>query len=272
MITSTRHPLVQAFRRAAERPGRDPDRRVVLDGPRLIADALDAGAVIEHVLVTREAVAGRLAVLDARLRAGGARVHEAAARVVQAAADVTTSQGIVALARRPPVAEDVVLAHPELVLLVADAVQDPGNLGTMIRTAVAAGATAVAVTRASADPWAPKAVRATMGAVFKIPLLKSETPQLIERLLERQAHVYIADAHADLDYTAAPLIPPLAVVIGNEAAGPDPRWRAAGVRVRIPLWGPIESLNAAVAAALLLYEVARRRAGLGPPARATSAE
>jgi TrmH family RNA methyltransferase len=258
VITSTRHPLVREFRDAAAAGRRDPDRRILLDGPRLVADALDAGVSIEVALVAAGA-APAAALLRERLRAAGARVHDASDRVVQAAGDVKTSQGIAALARRPDPADLRRLDAPDLVLLVADGIADPGNLGTMIRTALAAGATAVAITERAADPFLPKTVRATMGAVFRIPLIDVPVATLAPALTERRVTVFVADARADLDYTRAALAPPLAIVVGNEADGPDPRWREIGTGIRVPLHGPAESLNAAIAAGVLLYECARRR-------------
>lgn len=271
MITSTRHPLVQTLRRLGEHPRGDPEQRMLLEGPRLIEEAVDAGIVIEAALVALESASARTETLAARLRAAGVRVHEATPRVVQAASRVVTAQGIVAAARRPPAADETVLEARDLLLLVADGIQDPGNLGTMVRTAVAAGATAVAVTEGTADPYQPKVLRATMGAGFRLPLLRIAGPALRAALAARAVRVLVADARGPVDYTEAPVAPPIAIVIGNEAAGPDPAWAATGTRVRIPLYGPVESLNAAVAAGVLLYEVARRRrasaAGLEPPRR-----
>ncbi|MGQ0568179.1 MAG: TrmH family RNA methyltransferase [Armatimonadota bacterium] len=258
MITSTRHPLVRTFRRIGEHPHRDPQSRLLLDGPRLIAEALDAGIIVETVLVGSGPPADRYKALVARLRDMGARVHEAAPQVVQAASAVVTSPGIVAVAKRPAPGDVAVLARSDLVLLVADGIGDPGNFGTMVRTAVASGATAVASTGASVDPLAPKVLRATVGAAFKIPILRIAQAELRALLAARAVRVLVADAHALLDYTDAPLSPPVAIVIGSETSGPDPAWRATGTGVRIPLFGPVESLNAAIAAALLLYEVARR--------------
>jgi TrmH family RNA methyltransferase len=268
VITSTRHPLVKALRRAAAHAGRDAERWVLLDGPRLIADALDARVRIEAALIAADA-AERLAPLRTRLHAAGVRVYEGTSRVVQSASDVVTSQGIVALAHRPAPGQTAALTAADLRLLVADGIQDPGNLGTMIRTAVAAAATAVAVTGAAADPWAPKALRASMGAVFRLPLLRLDGRLLLQHLRAAGAALYVADPRGALDYTQTPFVPPLAIVVGNEAAGPDPMWLTAGIRVRIPLFGPVESLNAAVAAALLLYETARR--ATAPPPRDVAA-
>lgn len=259
MITSTRHPLVQTFRRVGDHPRRDPQQRIVLDGPRLIEEALDAGIAIEAVLAASPEAGSREAALVARLRTAGTRVHQATPRVVQAASRVVTSQGLVALARCPPPADEAILASPDLFLLVVDGVQDPGNLGTMVRTAAAAGASAVAVTEGTADPYQPKVLRATMGAAFRIPLLRMEGAALRAALVRWRVRVLVADARGALDYTDSPSDLPVAVVVGSEAAGPDPAWLAIGSRIRIPLYGPVESLNAAVAAGVLLYDLVRRR-------------
>ena len=257
MITSVRYPLVQTFRRLADHPHRDPDRRLILDGPRLIEEALDAGIAIEAVLAVAQA-SPRGTALAARLRAAGVRVHDAAPHVVQAASRVETTQGIVAIAHRPRAGTPAVLEDPRLRLLVADRIQDPGNIGTIIRTALAAGATAVAVTDGTVDPFLPKVLRATMGAAFRLPILSVEGDALRAALAGRATRILVADARAATEYMDVPVDPPVVIVVGNEATGPDPAWSTIGVGVRIPLHGPVESLNVAVAAALLLYEVARR--------------
>jgi TrmH family RNA methyltransferase len=270
VITSTRHPLVQTLRRLGEHPRPDPEHRMILDGPRLIEEALDAGITMESVLVAvRPAASGgaaraRVEALEARLRAAGVRVYEGAPRVVQAAGRVVTSQGIVAVARRPREADESLLAAGDLLLFVADGIQDPGNLGTMLRTAVASGATLAAVTEGTADPFHPKVLRATMGAGFRIPILQLDGSRLRAAIAAHGVRVLVADAHGAIEYTEAPAAPPLAIVIGSETAGPDPAWTAIGTRVRIPLFGPVESLNAAVAAGVLLYDVARRRRAGSP--------
>jgi TrmH family RNA methyltransferase len=260
VITSTRHPLVQTLRRLSEQPQRDAAHRIVLDGPRLIEEALNAGIAIEAALLSADLAAGaRVTALGSRLRAAGVRVHEAAPRVVQAASRVVTSQGIVAIARRPAAADESLLAARDLMLLVADGIQDPGNLGTMLRTAVASGVTAVALTEGTADPFQPKVLRATMGAGFRVPILQLDGARLRAAVAAYAVRVLVADPRGRAEYTEVPVAPPLAVVIGNETAGPDPAWAAIGIGVRIPLFGPVESLNAAVAAGVLLYEIARRR-------------
>lgn len=269
MITSARHPVVAVFRRLAAGKRRDADR-ILLDGFHLITEALAGGVAIEHVLVSADAGDTRTAALAARLRAAGARVHAASPRVVQAAGAVETGQGIVAVARRPGPGAETLLAAGDLFLLIADGVADPGNLGTIVRTALAAGATAVAVSPGGVDPYHPKVLRATAGAIFHLPLLSMDATALIEALRRRAAQVLVADPRGTVDYRQAPVGRPVAIVVGNEARGPDPFWAQVGTTVRIPLLGPAESLNVSVAAALLLYEVVRRGPAAGETAPAFS--
>jgi TrmH family RNA methyltransferase len=258
VITSARHPLVRTLRRLAEHPRRDPQGRFLLDGPLLITEALDAGVGIETALVAHRHLAPRVAALVERLRGVGVAVHDAAPRVVQAASGVATSQGIVAIARRPAQPAQGMLDAPDLLLLVADGLQDPGNVGTMVRTAVAAGVSAVALTEGTADPFHPKVVRGAMGAAFRVPLLTIARQALGEAMAARGVRVLVADAHQGIDHAEASAARPVALVIGSEGAGPDPMWRERGTVVRIPLYGPVESLNAAVAAGILLFDLARR--------------
>lgn len=261
-ISSTQHPLVQTCKRLAANRHPARDGRILLDGPRLIEAALDAGATLEVALFAPDAALSATHRAVARLREAGIPVYPATARVVQAASTVTTSQGLVAIGRTPrPRPEFELVREPDLVLLVADRVQDPGNVGTMVRTAVAAGATAFATTEGTADPFAPKALRATMGAAFALPMVQIGRARLQEFLRAARPAIYIADPRGTRAYTDVPWQPPLVIVVGNETSGPHPSWPDMGQLVRIPLYGPVESLNVAVAAGLLLYEVARRVRG-----------
>ena len=263
MITSTRHPVVTAFRRLAESSHRDADGRILLDGYHLISEALDGGIAVDQVQVSADPADARLVSMTERLRAAGARVRAASPRVVQAAAQVEVSQGIVAIARRPTPGTTALVEATDLFVLVADQVQDPGNLGTMVRTALAAGATAIAVTPGGVDPYNPKVLRATAGAIFRLPVLCMDASSLRGEFARQRVRILVADARGSVDYRDAPVGRPVAIVVGNEARGPDPVWSEVGTRVRIPLFGPAESLNVGLAAALLMYEVARRGATAG---------
>ena len=147
-------------------------------------------------------------------------------------------------------------------MLVLDGLRDPGNLGTLLRTAAAAAVDAVLLTPGSADPFQPKAVRAGMGAHFKIPIRALDWPEIGEALAEMP--VFLADSAGETDYSAADLSGPLALVIGGEAHGAGEEIEAFNpVRLRIPMPGGMESLNAAVSAGIMIYEVLRQRRAAG---------
>lgn len=234
---------------------------MVVEGVRLVGEALAAGVPAEVVLYDPAARRAdpRVAALVARAAASGIRRVEATARVIDAVSQVDTPQGILAVIALPAATLDAALERPAVLLVVADRVQDPGNLGTIVRVADAAGASAVAVTRGSVDPHNPKAVRATMGSLFHLPVVETDAAPLAAELRRRGIRILVADPDGALEYTAVSYAGPLALVLGSEAAGVDPLWRqAAEATVRIPLYGRAESLNVAIAAALLLYEARRR--------------
>lgn len=144
--------------------------------------------------------------------------------------------------------------------LVLDRIQDPGNLGTLFRTADAAGYGSVLILKGTADIYSPKVVRAAAGSLFRLPVYFADTPVDAIALL-KQAHkkILVTDPHGGMDYFEAPMRENIALVIGNEAGGVcDTLMHAADVRVLIPMSGSIESLNAAVAAAVLMYESVRQ--------------
>ncbi len=260
LLSTTKAPLVKRIRALASRTQRDAEGRLALDGIRLIEEALAAGMPIEVCVYDPAATrtSTRLAALIGALRDRRVRLVPATPHVVAASSQVETSQGIVAVAGIPATAPAATLADPALLLVVADGVQDPGNLGTIIRIADAAAATAVAATGAAADPHHPKTVRATMGSLFHLPVFEMETGALIRALQNHAVRVLVADQRGAVEYTAADYRPPVALVLGSEARGPDPRWDGvASAILRIPIYGRAESLNVALAAGLLLYEAHR---------------
>ena len=260
-ITSTKNPLIKGIRALADRDIQESDDRLVVEGVRMIEEVLASGVAVEVILYDPTAMTGprAVAVLD-RARQQGVRLVTATTRVVAACSQVETAQGIIAVVAHPRAALSDVLASPRLIVVIADRIQDPGNLGAIIRIADAAGASAVVSTTGSVDARNPKAVRATMGSLFHLPVATAPTPQLIVALRERRVRILLADPAGSSDYTQVDYRPPIAVVLGNEGEGPDPLWRTASpTTVRIPLYGRADSLNVGVAAALLLYEAGRLR-------------
>ncbi len=234
---------------------------MVIDGVRLVEEALHSGLPIELLIYDPKAQADhpRLAALVTRAEEARIRAIPAAAHVIAACSQVETSQGILAVTDIPRHDLNAVLNASDLLLVVVDKVQDPGNLGTIIRIADAAGASAVAVTAGSVDPHHPKTVRAAMGSLFHLPVLEVDAHALVADLQRRSVRIMVADPRGAVEFTAASYQRPLALVLGSEAAGPDALWReAASTTVRIPIYGRAESLNVAITAGLLLYEARRQ--------------
>lgn len=256
MITSPSNPKVQLVRALQSRSrNRRREGAFVVEGVRLAEEALAAGWQAQLVLYTRdldargEAVVRGFAQQDVEV----ALVDE---RVMQAAADTVTPQGILVVLSLRTAA-----LPPELdFVVISDGVRDPGNMGTMLRTAVAAGVHAFLLPSGTVDPFSPKVVRAAMGAHFRIPILTVPWDD-ISALLEANALcVHLAVAGAGDLYTEADLRQPTALIVGGEAEGAGGSARKlADKLIHIPMPGKIESLNAAVAAAILMFEVVRQR-------------
>lgn len=259
-ITSRHHPIVKEFREAA-RGG----RVMLLDGWHLLTEAVNAGIAIETLAVCGPPTAGEQTILDHARRAQ-AHVVEVSGAVLNALSPVNSPTGVVATARKP-IAEAATLLLPAPALVLAGfGIQDPGNAGAAIRSAAAAGATGILLDDRSADPWSWKALRASMGAVFHLPVMRSRDPLASLRDWQASGVTVVAAVPRngapmyDVDLTGS-----LAVLMGGEGSG-LPAEVLAGVdaRVSIPMSPATESLNVAVAAALMLYEAKRQRA-LGAP-------
>lgn len=261
-ITSRHHPIVKQFR-AATRGG----DVMLLDGWHLLAEAVSAGMAIETVAVCGPPTAPEQIVID-RARRAGARVVEVSTAVLNALSPVNTPTGVVATARQPVIDASAVLAPAPALVLAGFGLQDPGNTGAVIRSAAAAGATGVMLDEASADPWGWKALRASMGGVFHLPVIRSRSP--LSALTEWRASgvtLVAAEPRGGVPMHEMNLTGPIAVLMGGEGPGLPPEVLAvADARVTIPMAGSVESLNVAVAAALILYEARRQRSTAAPKA------
>jgi TrmH family RNA methyltransferase len=257
MIASPANSHVKRIRSlAADRKDRRRERLFVLEGVRLVADALAHGGVIELALFAPEQLgqteAGRE--LCAKLE-HVPRAYPATPQVVAAAADTVHPQGVVALARWP----EVEPGRPGIIL-VLDAIQDPGNLGTLLRSAEAVGVAEVLCASGTADIYSPKVVRAAMGAHFRLAMEQDLVWEAVGERLFLADHVYAADADATMPYYAADWRQPSALIIGNEAHGLSEEARSlARNLIGIPMRGRAESLNAAVAGSVILFEALRQR-------------
>jgi TrmH family RNA methyltransferase len=248
---------VRAARRCHTASGRRKTGRFLAEGEQAAREALATPGAVVEVLATREWLGGR----DA-LRLPDVPVHAVSDRVLATVAETEAPQGVVAVCRDVTVTLDALLERrPRLVVVLAE-VRDPGNVGTIIRTADAAGADGVVLTRASVDPLGGKCVRASVGSVFHLPIVTGQAVDVLPRLRDAGLRVLAADATAttsiaDPDAHAL-LADGTAWVVGNEAHGlPAAYADAADDRVAVPLYGRAESLNVSVATALCLYASAQ---------------
>ncbi len=272
-ITSRHNPLVSRFREVT-RARRRTRTHLLLDGVRLVADALRSSVPIDVVIVALAAVRQEDPTIRALLQAcetSKVNVVAGGERVMSAVSRSTSPSRAVALATHRPVAVDDLLgqAVPAQGCVLAPAgVQDPGNLGAIIRAADAAGASGVIVSAESADPFGEKALRGAMGSTFRIPVADADdTGDLVAHATAAGFRVVAATPHGKESLYAIDLRQPTVVLIGSEGAGMDPAAAdAADATLSIPMADGVDSLNASVAAALIAYEARRQRTMADRPA------
>jgi TrmH family RNA methyltransferase len=253
MITSLSNPTLKLVRALqSERKAREQERSFVIEGVRLVEEAVRAKALVRLALHTDDLDARGRAALH-RLARLGAQVEAVSPRVMAAASDTQTPQGLLAVVPFPNFA----ISHLTFVI-VLDRLSDPGNLGTILRTADAVGVDAAFLAPGTVDAHNPKVVRAAMGAHFRLPIVEASWNELKNRLAG--VNVWLAEAREGEPYDRVDWRAPFALIIGSEGEGPsDAARRFAPKRVHVPMPGHAESLNAAVAAGVLLFEAARQR-------------
>jgi TrmH family RNA methyltransferase len=254
VITSARNEKVAAALRLRKRAFRDADRAFLLEGAQVVAEALDAGAVSR--LYHTEPVDP----LVSRARAAGAELVHVSEDVMARLTSTVSPQGVLGIAPYRDVELSALPERPGCVALL-HAVRDPGNAGTVLRSADAAGASGVVFSSTSVDVYNPKTVRASAGSVFHLPVVRgAETADAVGALRERGLRVLAADARGEDDLYAVDLDGPVAFLFGNEAWGlPDDVATLADRTVRVPIRGAAESLNLAASATVCLFEWARRQ-------------
>ncbi|MEK6286638.1 MAG: RNA methyltransferase [Acidobacteriota bacterium] len=273
-ITSRQNPLVKRFRRVRSMGER---QHVFLEGVRLIEDAISTGVRFESVAFTGELESSeRGAVLLESLRRVQCRGALVSKQVMEVIADTKTPQGVAAIVSRPYFELDDLFASSPDLLVIADGLQDPGNLGTIIRTAEAAGASGLITTRYTVDPFNDKSIRASMGSALRLPVVTGAKSQdIVARCREHKIKII---ASCPMPARAQPIIEdaaraatvklcvevdmtvPIALIVGSEATGiPGSAEVDADEFVHIPMADGVESLNVSAAAAMLLYETARQR-------------
>jgi TrmH family RNA methyltransferase len=262
-----RTPRVVAARRLQRRRERDAAGLFLAEGPQAVREAVASGAV-QEIFGTSHGLT-RFADLVRTAQGGGARISEVTDEALAALAETVQPQGLVAVCAQQPVPLEKALERgPRLAAVLAE-IRDPGNAGTVLRTADAAGAGVVVFAGDAVDPYNGKCVRASAGSLFHVDVVRSPDPvPALEAIRERGMTVLAATGHGDTDLDeladAGRLATPTAWLFGSEAHGlPADLLARADARVRVPIHGRAESLNLAAAAAVCLYASARaqRRTG-----------
>ena len=253
-IVSRQNERIREAKKLAQKKYRDQMGLFVAEGVRLVEEALEASLVEQLFFAQRLLSSSRGQDLVQRAQARAVQVWECTDAVLSELTDTVHSQGVAAVVRKPS------WPPPSCgMVVIADEIQDPGNMGALLRTAAAAGAQGLLVVKGSVDVYSPKVLRASMGAVFHLPHWMMERREVLEFLGSRETALVVADLEDAEDFWAVTYPRDLAVVIGNEGRGGHPSFRErADLVVRIPLAGQVESLNASVAAGVLLYEILRQ--------------
>lgn len=257
LLTSAANPLIKRVRLLADRRHRRRDNAFVVQGVQPVWRAVRAGAEIETLLVAPELLADSVAPLVSDVAAGGVRVARLSAELFRRIADRDSPTGLAAIVRAHPVAVRDLPVGADSVFVALHEIGNPGNLGTIIRTADATGAAGVLLSGACADPYDPTAVKASMGSLFAVPVVQIGSAAALLAWTRRNAvALVVTSPRAEVSCFEARYSTPLALLLGSEGAGLPAELLSAGqLAVRIPMTGTAESLNLAVAAGIMLYRV-----------------
>jgi len=253
LIKETCELKLKKYRNAAE--------AFIIEGARSTEEVLNSGWDIVHAFVDVSADSGRVRTISDKLEAIGMTIFEVTPEVMQRLSDTDTPQGILLVVRKKTCELNDFNQKHEGLLLVLDEVRDPGNLGTMIRTADAAGIDGIILLDGCTDVFAPKAVRSAMGSLFHLPIRNEQKKnEFISWCTENNWSLWSSSLEGGQSIYGEELAKRTAIVIGNEAEGVSAELLSASEkRVYIPMPGKAESLNAAIAAGIILFECVRRK-------------
>lgn len=259
LITSTSNDRIKYAK--GVRDGHEP-HLIFVEGERLVEECVRSGLTICSCYHPPEPSERTRAILKT-LSAKGVPMNETQDRILAAISDTVTPQGIIVIAERPVTSLEKAMSSPAPLLIGLDRVQDPGNLGTLVRTAEAAGASGVIALPGSADAFSPKTLRSAMGSVFRLPVVTAITvADVLAACRQYGIHTVAAAGTGEEVHYAYDWTQPTLLWLGNEARGVDPSlMTACDVRLRIPLQAGVESLNVASAGAAMLFEAVRQRLG-----------
>jgi TrmH family RNA methyltransferase len=260
-LTSTANPRVKAVVRLRDRRERERTGTTLIDGARELRRALEAGIELEEAFVCTPLLRGpdaRVA-LD-RIQAAKVPVRSVNETVFEKLAFGERAEGLVAVARTPSTGLEQLTLPESPLVVVLEAVEKPGNLGAVLRSADGAGADALIAADSGTDLYNPNVIRASAGTLFGMPLASASSADTIEWLRGRGIRIVATRVDAHRSYVDADLGGPLAIALGNESEGLTDRWSSDGIEsVSLPMLGVADSLNVSVSAAILLYEARRQR-------------
>ena len=268
VITSSSNARIKRLMRLRDRAERDRSGLVLVEGFREILRAADAGIALKELYYCGDLFLGEHEeVLINRVKSGGAALFPVAEAPFRKASYRDRPDGLIATAARVGRQLSGLTVSQTPLLVIAQSIEKPGNLGAILRSADASGADAVLVCDGATDVNNPNVVRASTGALFTIPVVETSTAEALAWLRTRGIGIVAASPHAATCYTDADFTKPVAVAVGAEQYGlKDDLLEAADVRVKIPMAGTADSLNASVAATVLLFEAARQRGFSAKPA------
>jgi TrmH family RNA methyltransferase len=294
MITSTQNPRVKAAARLRDARQRAKQQRIIIDGARELLRALQAGVEVNEVFVCealcRSDDCHRL--LNMLSDAHSAEIVHVAHKVFEKLAFGARAEGVVGVARAPALSLADIARHigessaadphsrpgqprPRGLIAVLEGVEKPGNLGAVLRTADAAGVSALILADGATDLYNPNAIRASLGTIFAVPVCAASSNDAVSWLRANNLAIYAARVDAEVEYTAADFTRPCAIVLGSEANGLSDHWRehsaptdatanASSIKaIKLPMFGVADSLNVSTSAAVLFYEALRQRRRIG---------
>jgi TrmH family RNA methyltransferase len=265
-ISSLDNPVLKSVKGLNRKKNRDKEKSYLIEGYNLVEEALEYGQCIRSVLIRESLLLDRRfkKIISGPFKARGIEMFSVQDEAFQRISGTETSQGMLAVIRRKIwTADEFFLEKGCGNIIVLDRLQDPGNVGTILRTADAAGFQGALILKGTADVYSAKTVRAASGALFRLPLLFSQDSCAASDLLHRYGkQIVVSSPRLGQYYYRCNLKKHVAIVVGNEGGGIDPvLFEKADLRVMIPMMGSSESLNAAVAAGILMYESIRENGG-----------
>lgn len=260
-IDSPQNARIKATAKLRERRARKQSGLILIDGGREVMRAIEAGVELIEAFICHDHVTGD----DAR--ASAVLLENSRVQVIDTSASAFAKlrygerdEGIVAVARRPVLQLEDLAPTDDPLIAVVEGVEKPGNLGAILRTADAAGVSAVIVAEGRGDVYGPNAIRASLGAIFTVPVVEATSADALSWLLRRRIRIVTTTPDAETAYTAETYAGATAIVLGAEASGVSDVWLDERCRqVFLPMKGRVDSLNVSTTAAILFYEAMRQR-------------